>query len=81
MLEVLTDIEIHLTEGNHLLIEPVEIESKKENSTKISKKRKAKVHLQQFPTSFSSHINTLNMWDYSRHDQTVLSWLRDMEKD
>ena len=52
MLEVLTDIEIHLTEGNHLLIESVEIESKKENSTKISKKRKAKATFATIPNKF-----------------------------
>ena len=52
VLEVLTDIERHLTEGNHLLIESVKIESKKENSTKISKKRKTKATFATIPNKF-----------------------------
>lgn len=52
VLEVLTDIERHLTESNHLLIESVKIESKKENSTKISKKRKAKATFATIPNKF-----------------------------
>ena len=42
VLEVLTDVDRHLTERNDLFIESAETESKKENWKKISKKRKAK---------------------------------------
>ena len=46
VLEVLTDVDRHLTESNDLFIEFVE--EQKENQ-----KGKPKLHLQQFPTSFS----------------------------
>ena len=39
VLEVLTDGDRHLTESNDLFIESAEIESKKEDWNKISKKR------------------------------------------
>ena len=42
VLEVLTDVDRHLTERNDLFIESAETESKKENWKNISKKRKAK---------------------------------------
>ena len=39
VLEVLTDVDRHLTESNDLFIEPAETESKNEDWKKISKKR------------------------------------------
>ena len=38
VLEVLTDVDRHLTESNNLFIESVEMDSKKENWKKISEK-------------------------------------------
>ena len=52
VLEVLTDVDRHLTESNDLFIESVETESKKENWKKISKKRKAKATLATIPNKF-----------------------------
>ena len=51
-LDVLIDVDRHLTESNDLFIESVETESKKENWKKISKKRKAKATLATIPNKF-----------------------------
>ena len=47
-LEVLTDVDRHLTESNDLFIEFVE-----EQKRKPKQKGKPKLHFQQFPTNFS----------------------------
>ena len=45
VLEVLTNVDRHLTKSNNLLIESVETESKEDHWNKVSKKRKAKATL------------------------------------
>ena len=62
VLEVLTDIDRHLTKSDDLFIESVETEGKKENRIKISKKRKAKSAMATIPNKFQLNIHTLNMW-------------------
>ena len=51
-LDVLIDVDRHLTESNDLFIESVETESKKENWNKISKKRKVKATIATVPKKF-----------------------------
>ena len=53
VLEVLTDVDKHLTESNDLFIESVETVNKKENWKKFQRIGNPKLHLQQFSTNFS----------------------------
>ena len=53
VLQVLTDVDRHLTESNDLFIESVQTESKKEIGRKFQRKEKPRLYLQQFPTNFN----------------------------
>ena len=85
ILEVLTDVDRHLTERNDLFIESAETESKKENWKKISKKRKAKATLAKIFNKFklkhpySKRVGTTA--DMMKQFYRARISLRDMEKD
>ena len=53
VLEVLTNVDEHLTESNDLFIDSAETESKKKTRRKFERKGNPKLHLQQFLTNFS----------------------------
>ena len=85
VLEVLTDIDRHLTKSDDLFIESVETEGKKENRKKISKKRKAKSTIATIPNKFqlkhprSKRVGTTA--DMMKHFYRARISLREMEKD
>ena len=65
LLEVVTDVERHLTESNDLFVESVETDSKKETWKKVLKKRKAQAALARIPNKFQLKYtpDTLNVWE------------------